>query len=199
MTGGPVLRPGRAAQAGPAAQAGRSVAAVLGGVVVVLLLLFAAYVWITLHWNYSAGERTGWVQKLSRKGWICKTWEGELSMIAMPGAAPEKFVFTVPEDRIADRINRLAGHRVALDYEQKVGVPTSCFGDTEYFVTGVRAVDEMPLQQPPLQPPNPASPGAGGAGAPGALPGAPAAGSATVGPDARTPEPRPGEPGQGNR
>ena len=97
----------------------------LVGVVVGLALLAAAYVWVTLSWNYSSGERAGWVQKLSRKGWICKTWEGEMAMVSMPGAIPEKFHFTVRSDAVALEINGVMGRRVSLHYEEKVGLPTS--------------------------------------------------------------------------
>lgn len=108
--------------------------------VVVVSVIFAAYIWLALHWSYSEGERAGFMQKLSKKGWICKTWEGELSLVALPGAAPEKFLFTVRDDAVADKINQEVGQRVALTYEQHVGLPTSCFGDTEYFITSVRVV-----------------------------------------------------------
>jgi hypothetical protein len=112
---------------------------VLVGILVVLpVLVLAAYTWVTLHYTYSSGERTGYVQKISRKGWICKTWEGELAMTTVPGTAPQIFPFTVRNDATARQIEQAAGHRVALSYEQHKGVPTSCFGETEYFVTGVR-------------------------------------------------------------
>ncbi|HSM93833.1 MAG TPA: hypothetical protein VLT47_13200 [Anaeromyxobacteraceae bacterium] len=109
--------------------------------IVVALALAAGYTWAALHWSYSDGERAGWVQKLSRRGWVCKTWEGELAMVTMPGAIPEKFHFTVRSDAVAARINQSMGKRVALTYEQHVGVPTRCFGDTEYFVTRVDVVE----------------------------------------------------------
>ena len=116
-------------------------------VVILILgtLLFAAYVWFMLKWNYGSGERAGWVQKLSKKGWICKTWEGELTMISMPGAVPEKFPFTVRDDAVAEQINRLMGKRVAMHYEEKVGLPTSCFGDTRYYVTRTTEVQDIQL------------------------------------------------------
>ena len=104
-------------------------------------LLAAGYVWAVMTWSYSSGERAGWVQKLSSKGWVCKTWEGELSMVAMPGAMPEKFLFTVHDDAIADKINQAMGKRVSLTYEQHVGIPGSCFGDTQYFITAVKVVE----------------------------------------------------------
>jgi hypothetical protein len=109
------------------------------------VLLFAGWIALALHWNYSDGERAGWVQKLSSKGWLCKTWEGELAMIAVPGTSPEKFTFTVRDSQVAEQINRVMGKRVSLHYEEKVGLPTSCFGDTRYYVTAVVAVDEIPL------------------------------------------------------
>lgn len=105
------------------------------------LALFALYIFIALNWSYSTGERAGFLQKVSNKGWICKTWEGELSLVAMPGAAPEKFLFTVRDEAIAQKITAAAGKRVTLNYEQHKGLPTSCFGDTDYFVTGVTEIE----------------------------------------------------------
>ena len=99
---------------------------------------FAGYVWVTLHLSYSKGERAGYVQKFSQKGWICKTWEGELTMMAVPGSIPEKFFFSVRDDRVANSITTSMGKRVSLSYEQHKGVPTTCFGETEYYVTGVK-------------------------------------------------------------
>jgi hypothetical protein len=112
--------------------------------VIVPLLLIAAYIWVMFHWSYSEGERAGFMQKLSSKGWICKTWEGELSLVALPGAAPEKFLFTVRDDAVAARINALVGQRVALVYEEHKGLPTSCFGETDYFVTDIKLLPELP-------------------------------------------------------
>jgi hypothetical protein len=115
-----------------------------GKVIAILLivpaLLFALYIFIALHWSYSEGERAGFVQKLSKKGWLCKTWEGELALVSLPGAAPEKFNFTVRDDAVADRINKQVGTRVALVYAQHKGLPGSCFGDTEYFVTDIKSL-----------------------------------------------------------
>jgi hypothetical protein len=109
-------------------------------ILIVAILLFAAYVWTSLHYNYSDGERAGYVQKFSRKGWICKTWEGELAMANLPGTMPQIFTFTVRDPAMADRINKSMGGRVRLHYDQHKGLPTSCFGETEYFVTDVQPV-----------------------------------------------------------
>lgn len=108
--------------------------------VAVLLGLFALYIWLALHWNYSEGERAGYVQKLSKKGWLCKTWEGELALVTLPGAVPEKFEFTVRDEQVAADINRMVGTRVTLSYEQHKGLPGTCLADTEYFVTAIKAM-----------------------------------------------------------
>lgn len=127
------------------------------GLVVVLAMLFAAYTWFVLSWSYSTGERAGYVQKLSKKGWLCKTWEGEIALVTMPGTVAEKFQFSVRDDAVASRINASMGRRVALDYEEHVGVPTTCFAETRYFITDVRVIeDPSPLQPPAATPANPA-------------------------------------------
>lgn len=117
--------------------------------VIAFALATVAWTWLTLHWTYSEGERAGYVQKFSRKGWLCKTWEGEIAMVTMPGAIPDKFEFSVRDDAVATQINALAGKRVVLDYEQHKFVPTSCFAETEYFVVRARAVEEQPAPMPP--------------------------------------------------
>ena len=118
------------------------VVAVMLMVLVVLAAVVTGYIWLLLNWNYSVGERAGWVQKISKKGWVCKTWEGELLMVSMPGTTPEKFLFSVRDDRIAESINKLIGQRVSLHYEEKVGLPTTCFGETRHFITKVTVVDQ---------------------------------------------------------
>ena len=115
------------------------VLSVLVGLPVIVITLWAV---ISLSYSYSSGERAGFLQKLSKRGWLCKTWEGELQLTAIPGAAPEKFYFSVRSDSLAGELNKLAGQHVVLDYNQHVGVPTSCFGDTQYFVTGVRVLGQ---------------------------------------------------------
>ena len=116
----------------------------VGGYLVGLLglaaLLFTLYTMAVLNWSYSSGERAGFMQKLSHKGFLCKTWEGELQLVAMPGSMPEKFLFSVRDASVAARINATMGKRVALSDEQHIGVPTSCFGETDYFVTNVKEV-----------------------------------------------------------
>jgi hypothetical protein len=113
--------------------------------IVALAVLIAGYFTFVLWWNYSSGERAGWVQKFSNKGWLCKTWEGELALVSLPGTSVEKFYFTVRDDGVAEKISKIVGHRVSLHYEEKVGLPTSCFGETRYYVTDVTSMAEVPL------------------------------------------------------
>ena len=113
----------------------------LFGIFIILpILLVALWTTVALNWAYSRGERAGYIQKFSEKGWLCKTWEGEIAMVNMPGQAQEKFAFSVSDDSVAHQITRLMGNRVAITYEQHPGIPLRCFGDTEYFVKAVKAV-----------------------------------------------------------
>jgi hypothetical protein len=116
------------------------------------------------------------VQKFSKKGWLCKTWEGELALVTMPGTAQEKFLFTVLDDQVAEIINRHMGKRVSLHYEEKVGLPTTCFGETRHYVTGVKIVEDIPLAPGIVVPTQPAPAAPGQPGPPGpAAPQPPAA------------------------
>jgi hypothetical protein len=118
----------------------RSVRRALLMMLLLAVLGTGLYTWAAWSFTYSEGERAGYVQKFSRKGWICKTWEGELAMANLPGAMPEVFHFTVHDDAVAAQINQAMGERVTLHYEQHMGLPTSCFGETSYFVVEIRQV-----------------------------------------------------------
>ena len=116
---------------------------VLIGAAIVLVVpaaLMAAWTAVALNWSYSEGNRAGYIQKFSRKGWLCKTWEGELQMANIPGSAPQVFLFTVRDDSVANQLAQLMGSRVSVTYKEHRGVPGSCFGDTNYYVTGARVV-----------------------------------------------------------
>jgi len=114
---------------------------IIAAVIAAPVLAFAFFTWSALTWTYSSGTRAGYVQKFSKQGWLCKTWEGELAMVAVPGSTPEKFYFTVRNDSVAGLVNGTLGKRVALHYQQHKGVPTSCFGLTQYYVDSVRTVE----------------------------------------------------------
>lgn len=118
---------------------GRTVRRFLILFVLVGAALVALYTWVAASFTYSEGERAGYVQKFSKKGWICKTWEGELALANVPGVMPERFEFSVRSDAVAAEINKHLGQRVTLHYEQHLGLP-SCFAETQYWVTSVRPV-----------------------------------------------------------
>ena len=103
-------------------------------------LVIGLWMAITLSYTYSDGERAGYVKKFSRKGWLCKTWEGELSMANIPLAPADIFPFSVRDEVVARQVEAAMGNRVTLSYKQHKGIPTSCFGETEYFVSNVRVV-----------------------------------------------------------
>jgi hypothetical protein len=111
-------------------------------VVVLPALGFAAWIWGALKYSYSSGERSGYIQKISNKGWICKTWEGELAMVTQPGVPPQLFQFSVRDASVARAITDAAGKRVSLAYEQHKGLPGTCFGETDYFITAVRIMPD---------------------------------------------------------
>lgn len=137
----------------------------LVGVPAAVLAIWTA---VSMGFTYSSGERIGYVQKLGKKGWICKTWEGELQMSNIPGSAPTLFDFTVRDDSVAALIQSAEGRQVSLEYAQHVGIPISCVGETEYFITGVRIVGPQPgltvptpspvPTVPPASPTSPATP-----------------------------------------
>jgi hypothetical protein len=110
----------------------------------VLALGAAGWTWFTLSWSYSDGDRGGVLQKFSRKGWICKTYEGELAMYIVAGVAPQIWQFSVRDPEVAAQLGRFVGERVQLHYTEHVAVPTSCFGETRYFVDRVLAAPTTP-------------------------------------------------------
>jgi hypothetical protein len=108
---------------------------------VTVSVIFLSYIWLAKHISYSDGERVGYIQKISKKGWICKTWEGEMQLQSIPGLVAEKFYFTTENDSVVSEINNSLGRKVALTYKQHKGLPTSCFGDTEYFAIELKVLD----------------------------------------------------------
>jgi hypothetical protein len=154
-----------------------------------VILLIGLYLTVVFEWSYSAGERAGWVQKFSRKGWVCKTWEGEIAMVTLPGSVPEIFPFTVRDEAVASQITQTIGQRVALHYEQHRGLPGTCFGETQYWVDAVTVIPWLPLGTQPGQ----AAPGAAAPPVPAPAILVPAAPASNVPPPA-APTPPPAAP-----
>ena len=113
---------------------------IAGALVGLPALVLAAWTVVALSYTYSSGDRAGYIQKLSKKGWICKTWEGELAMVNIPGAMQERFAFTVRSDSLAEAMNGMMGSQVSITYDEHRGVPGTCFGETNYYVTAARPV-----------------------------------------------------------
>ncbi len=103
------------------------------------IVMGAIYLVVVLNWSFSDGDRVGYLQKFSHRGWICKTYEGELAMTTVPGLAPVIWIFSVWDEKVAAQVNTMIGKRVVLHYREYRGLPTDCFGTTDYFVDRVEA------------------------------------------------------------
>ncbi|MGA2776285.1 MAG: hypothetical protein ABSF94_01920 [Steroidobacteraceae bacterium] len=121
-------------------RAGRGVTILLGLLVLAALGL-GLWTWLALSWSYSDGERAGVLQKFSRRGWLCKTQEGELALYIVSGIAPQVWNFSVRDEATAAALDKAVGHRVQLHYTEHPGIPSSCFGDTRYFVDRITIED----------------------------------------------------------
>lgn len=110
-------------------------------IVLIPVLILGLWAGITLGYAYSKGDRAGYTQKISKRGWICKTWEGELAQANLPGSMPQIFKFSVRNDSVAHLIQESLGKRVSLTYEEHRGVPTRCFGETDYYITNIRKLE----------------------------------------------------------
>jgi hypothetical protein len=117
-------------------------------ILTILLLLVivgaALWTWLTLSWAYSDGERAGVLQKFSRKGWVCKTQEGEIAQYVVAGISPQIWQFSVRDKTVAGQLDKAVGHRVQVHYTEHPGVPSSCFADTRYYVDRVTVTDDQP-------------------------------------------------------
>jgi hypothetical protein len=136
----PATEPVVPSPAPPAKKKHHRVRTIILLIVLIPVVVVALWVWVALGYTYASGERAGYVQKISKKGWLCKTWEGELAMANLPGTMPQIFSFTVRNDSIANVLEQTIGKQVSVTYEQHRGLPTSCFGETEYFISRVNRI-----------------------------------------------------------
>ena len=133
-------------------------------VVLLVALMVGAglWTWLTLAWAYAEGERAGVLQKFVRRGWICKTQEGEIALYygggqyMGAGTTPQLWDFSVRDKSVAANLNKAVGHRVQLHYTEHPGIPTPCFAETRFFVDRVTVTDHEPAALPP--PPAPKTP-----------------------------------------
>jgi hypothetical protein len=124
----PAIRPGWS----------RKTKLILFSIVLLPIVFFALYSLLVLNWSYSDGWRSGVLQKFSRKGWVCKTWEGELAMSTVPGVAPTIWLFSARDDVVIQKLTEAVGDRVDLHYTEHRGIPSDCFASTNYFVDSIR-------------------------------------------------------------
>ena len=124
----------------------RSVRSYLLGSLAGAILLLVLYTMFLLWWSYSEGERAGVLQKFSKRGWICKTYEGELAMYVVGGVAPQIWNFSVRDEAVAGQLRAAVGQQVRLHYAEHRGLPTDCFGETDYFVERVEVVGSPPFE-----------------------------------------------------
>ena len=110
-------------------------------ILTLLLFLGAAYLLVAFNYSYSDGNRAGYIQKFSHKGWICKTYEGEMAMTTVPGVAPILWVFSVRDEKVASQLSQAMGKRLVLHYKEYRYLPTTCFGDTAYYVDRVEVAE----------------------------------------------------------
>jgi len=130
---------------------------VLAALILLPLLAVGIYIYFVLSWSYSDGERAGALRKFSRKGWLCKTYEGEMVLEPVNVANPQVWAFTVRDESVVQQLNQAIGQRVQLHYTEHKGVPTTCFGETQFYVDGVR-LTEAPGARAPSPAPAPAQP-----------------------------------------
>jgi hypothetical protein len=134
--------------------------------VLLLLLVVGAglWTWLTLAWAYADGDRAGVLQKFVRRGWICKTHEGEIALFygggqyLGPASTRQFWDFSVRDKAVAEQLSNAVGHRVQLHYTEHPGILTSCFGETKYFVDRVTVNDNEPGTPTPGSTPTPSTP-----------------------------------------
>jgi len=137
---------------------------------VLLLLVIVVgsglWTWLTLAWAYAEGERAGVLQKFVRRGWLCKTQEGEIALYygggqyMGAGNSPQLWDFSVRSKSVAADLSKAVGHRVQLHYTEHPGIPTSCFAETRFLVDRVTITDTEPGTVPGAAPAAPNVPGA---------------------------------------
>ncbi|MDH4164874.1 MAG: hypothetical protein OEY13_02065 [Gammaproteobacteria bacterium] len=127
----------------------RSFKSFFWGSLVGALILIGLYTMFMLWWSYSEGERAGVLQKFSRRGWICKTYEGEVAQYVVGGVAPQIWYFSVRDAAVAEQLHKTVGQQVRMHYEEHRGLPTTCFGETDYFVDRFEIIGATEPVRPP--------------------------------------------------
>ncbi len=111
---------------------------------VLLFVLALTGLYFYFNYTYSEGSRAGMLMKFSNKGYVFKTYEGELNLGGinpLPGntIANNIWKFSVKNDSIAKLLQNKEGQMLRLHYKEKVkNLPWQ--GDTKFFVDGVDVI-----------------------------------------------------------
>lgn len=94
---------------------------------------------LMVYWNYynvfSDGERKGVLVKITKKGNVFKTYEGEMWLSCRQLVNPEKFLFSIEDKALADTLGNLQDQCIQVKYTQfRKSLPWR--GDSEYIITG---------------------------------------------------------------
>ncbi len=112
--------------------------------IVFLLVLALVITFLVFNFKYSEGSRAGVLMKFSKRGYVFKTYEGELNTggvgnIANTAQVNQVWNFSVKEEGFADTLHFYEGKKVILFYQQKIKhLPWQ--GETDYFVNRVQEV-----------------------------------------------------------
>ena len=108
----------------------------------IVIVVITAFFYFKYFYTYSKGYRAGLLQKISEKGMVFKTYEGEMVLSSVESnsnvaIASEKFVFSVSDEAVAKSMEQIQGKNVVVHYTEKSGkLPWR--GDSHYIVDSVR-------------------------------------------------------------
>ena len=110
----------------------KKIIGVLLSTVVIITILYYLFIYFV---TYSTGVRSGELIKISRKGVIVKTWEGEISQ-GISGA--QIFTFSVEDknEQVIENLQKYQGSYVKLTYKERYKT-FFWLDDTKYFITKV--------------------------------------------------------------
>lgn len=112
---------------------------VLGISVTIILAIIIIYFLFIYYVTYSQGYRSGELVKISHKGVVFKTWEGEISQ-GVSESQIFKFSVESSEKEVIEQLKDLQGQHVKLTYKERFAT-FPWLGDTKYYVTEVEKTE----------------------------------------------------------
>lgn len=104
--------------------------------VIVVVVMTALFFTIAYYASYSDGDRTGELIKFSRKGYVFKTWEGEISQ-GIAGAQIFKFSVLDNDEEVIETLKKYQGQYIKVTYVERY-TTFPWWGDTNYYITAVK-------------------------------------------------------------